>query len=196
MGLEYNDQQDATMRLDGTICRYKDVPYYISVSAERNKVNLHDLGKGNKILETVKYTDPEFSYKPFPLGYINYYEEAYYMARSPDRRQKQGLCHNLIRFRNKGPGGSWFASKEMKATILGDYPTLGECLDTVYSGKSKKLAFHRYCAIERLNVSNVDLMFRDRKVGFMNKYHDRFTLYDGPEASFLYRILPQYGVKL
>jgi len=196
MGLEYNDHQDTIMRLDGTICMYDKEPYYITVAGTKNTVHLHDLSAGNKHIKTVKYTEDTFSYKPFPLGYLNIEDKAYFMARSPDRRQKQGLCHNLIRFANTPPRGTWFATSEMKKCIKGEYPSIDEVKEAIFTGRSNKLAFHRFCALERINSTNLGLLFRNRLIGKITQHQSRFDVFEGPETSFLYRVLPKYGVTL
>lgn len=195
MGLEYNDQHDAMMRLDGTICMYEGFPFYVQVLPEKHCVSLFSLGDMAKV-KTVKYTEDLFSYKPFPLGYMNMDNTSYFLSRSPDRRQKQGLASGLVRFKDRKPHGNWFPSMALQNCIRGEYPKRIEAENSVIVGVNDKCAFHRHLAVRRLNAFTLELLFRDRVIGFKGHQDAAYKLYDAPDASFLYRTLPSMGVPL
>lgn len=202
MGLAYHSHGDASMRLNGTICLYDKVPYYISCPerGDNETVDLYQLHAnfGDKVFKHVKYTDEKFSYKPFELGYLQSGNWAAYMVRNPYRRQKQGLDRNVISFIDRLPDSTkvWFTSDSMRHCILGEYPSFDLALKAVKSKEKDGVAFHRYCAIERSSPYNLSLKYRTKEVGYMNGDKDSFTLWSSPATSFLTQILPEYGARL
>lgn len=196
MGLAYFNMHDAQMRIGDTVCLYKGHPYYVQVTGNGNMVRLYKLGTSTAVAD-VDYTSPDFSYKPFPLGYMNYAGRCYYLMRSPDRRQKQGLSRDLVLFKEGGnPPSGWFSTKSLEDTILGNFPSLAVAEMSIRGGITPKMAFHRTLAVEQLNMGTTQLLFKERPVAHKGIYEDRFKLYPGPDSSFLMRLLPKYGVPL
>lgn len=207
MGVAYYSQEDCMMRLNRTLCRYKGEPVYVEVYPDdpTNTVRLtpvpYDAKKRRAL--TIKTTDPGFVHKSPELGYVNYTwgdkRDAFYYARSPKRKQQQGLSSaNVDVFNEHGPRFSdvWL-SKEFRDTIVGVYPSYEYALKTVMEGDVKGVAIHRSACIRRIDGHNVCLFFKERMVAM---YHPRMQCFNVlpalRDASYLTAFFNRIGVRL
>ncbi len=138
MGLEYHNYEDAGMRLANSVCFWDGHPYYVTQveGSTRNstKVRLWPFNRVSsgttKDTMVVDYTDDRFDYTPKQLGFLNYDGNCYFLTRIPARIQKQGLvseqvtCTSSPRFYI----GDVFTSNAFESMLLGNYPTLDNCL--------------------------------------------------------------------
>lgn len=208
MGIGYFAQEDAQMRLNRTICRYKGRPVYVEVNVEDplNVVkvtyipfNLHVKRNSLRILTT----DPDFVHRSPELGYVNFdwngAHNCYYYARSPKRKQQQGLSSGNVDVLDKhGPSFSdiWM-SQNFCDLIVNVFPKYDECITRILEGDVKGVAFHRHACIRRLDGHNIGLFFKERMVAM---YHPRMMCFNFLPAvrdgSYLNAFFNRMGVPL
>ena len=95
MGAEYYDESDASMRLHCSVCMYKGKPYYIDCTNIQGTV-IAALSLGENHMNHIDYTDEEFSYNAFELGYIAKGERVCYLTRKPLQQYRSGLTINTL----------------------------------------------------------------------------------------------------
>lgn len=209
MAKEYFSQADAIMRIGETICQYQKVPYYIMVDTSNSpdgvilipldlvgKLTSRDLAK----CQRVKYTDPDFEYRSPPLGYMEYHNRACYIKRIPDRKQRQGLCSEILRAHfNDSEKISYdtyslYYSKSFENMIMGRYKTAPEAEALIIDQGRLSVPISRTLAFRRLGGKTIALDFKTKFVGTRDQGQDKFRLFALPEADFLKKILSRQGV--
>jgi hypothetical protein len=139
----------------------------------------------------VDYTVPEFSYKAFPLGYINIGGVATYLTRLPARQQAQGLAQtSIIGYPGRPNYPNWFTSREMKDCILGVYPGLANAEQDLETYQGTSIAIAREVAIKRQSGDVIALMYRGRVVGY--KKENNYWLLETREKKVLTDILKEH----
>ena len=208
MGIAYFTQEDCQMRLNRTLCRYKGEPVYVEVYNEDplNTVRLTPIPYDAKKRRSLRVptTDPDFVHRSPELGYVNYprggeKQDCYYYARSPKRRQQQGLSAGNVDVLNEhGPSFSdiWMTDA-FRNLIVNIYPKYEQALKSVLDGDVKGVAFHRHVCIRRIDGHNVSLFFKERMVAM---YHPRMGCFNFLPAvrdgSYLNAFLNRIGVQL
>lgn len=186
--------QDVSRKIGDTICRYKGIPYYVTVNRD-NTLNLHSLERfANLPLahSSVRHTDPEFDYRAPRLGYMNSNGRAHYLSRIPDRHiQRQGLTSAAIQC-TPHCDDDWFLGNQLHDCIMGLYPTLAEALEAL-DGDATSVAFGRHVALEKVNNQTVGLMYKTRLIA-VHVTGNLFSVFRTSESSFLERILSKSGV--
>lgn len=184
MGTAYYDPRSVSLRLDRTICMYKGEPLYVELGAHHDPSLSTRIGPdywhilwgtrlkgGTKWIKDIDYRSPDFDYRALPLGYINHCGGAYYLARSPARQQKQGLCRSSTIFVGEQPQvGTWWASKDLHDCIMGIYPSLDKALKDLEEYKAMKVAVSRNVAIAWNGGGVYTLHHKGRQVGFKEKF--------------------------
>lgn len=192
MAIPFLSGEDTRMRLDRTICMYKGKPYHVSANGDSATfIYLTTLsGRGNGDYTEIKVTDPLFCYKAPLLGYMQYGNMAYYVMRIPLRQQKAGISKDCLITEPALPAGNYFATSSFEKCILGKHTKYQTALEQVQSGKFHSVPIHRYVAIGISDGSqSIGLYYRTRLVGMQSPHTGRFQLIDGPDTSFVQRIL-------
>lgn len=208
MAVDRGNQEELSMRLDQTICRYKGHPYFVITSGYAEtiypNVGLCRLNSSRMIPSIiVDHRDPDFDDSAVPLGYLNWADEACYLKRIPQRVSAQGLRSNSIEMlpRPRTSGAretSWFTAREMESCILGRYPSLNSVLSWLREsgrvGASK--AIHREIAVSLIDSRRMGLLYKGRLVATSDSVRDvsNWTYLDNPDASILRRIIEKTGV--
>lgn len=200
-------QEDASNRLNNTVCFYKGKPVYVTVSVDfpTNDIHIVDFGamvSGRKTTpKIINVTDKEFDPFPRPLGYINYVGYAVYVGRLPERRPKQGLSMDAICVVNENPGGwngrTLFNTEDFYNMLINKYPSFQEALASLDDGNTS-CAFHRECAISYIaRTRSVGLIYRGRMIGLYNRTKGIFQfLPETRDASYLMPVLGSYGIHI
>lgn len=210
MAKAFLNYQDTVMRLQRTICMYRDKPMYVYVDEieDRDKydntLNLYPLcpnGLRSSKATIIKVTDKEFSYKEMPLGYILFEDECVYLTRNPDRKNNQGLHPNVLYtdpgFRNYN-SNSWFKSVGMENCIMGTHPSYKEALillDSTNAYSYSMVPFHRHFAVGFLDSRRrtKGIFCRGRLVATYD-LNGSAKLLEAPDASFIRPLLEKLGV--
>jgi hypothetical protein len=202
-------QEDTHLRLEKTVCMYKGVPVYCAVSMDFPVNTVHycpietAMETQRARYKAVLCTSDEFSAKVPELGYLNYDTNAWYLTRVPERKQRQGLVSTSVvsspNINDMYDPHRWFFSEAMKDLLTNQYPTRREAIENVMNGIGgipvKGSAFHKHCAIVRIDIGSIGLHYRGRLVATYDPSRDRFTLLpDLKDGSFLQIILGKIGV--
>lgn len=206
MGIAYYSQEDAQMRLNRTICRYKGLPVYVEVYNEdpTNTLRLSVLPLNHNVRRVtfkILSTDPDFVHRSPELGYLNHKwgdeYNAWYYSRSPKRKQQQGLsAGNVDVFNAHGPHFSDVSLSQCFCDmIVGVYPKFDDCLERVMEGDVKGVAFHRYACIRRIDGHNISLFFKERMVAMYHPRMQCFNFLPGlRDSSYLNAFFNRIGV--
>lgn len=162
----YDTQRDAEMRLTNTILSYKGKALKVlAITGDLKLVSIL-LRNGEEI--TVDQDDPDLSFIPPTLGYINTPQEAVYAVRQPARRYKQGLDLRAVHLNaHRHPGrheGRFFVD-----CLEGVYPKLEECWEKFKGNnpfkqeKCHSVAFSKRFAVG--NGASYSLLHRGKQVG-------------------------------
>jgi hypothetical protein len=152
--VNYEDYNYAYQRLVGTIVMYADRPVMVNNIDDEMIAHIKDLITGEG--KYAKY-DNDFDITPVPLGYCNIKKSAYYLSRSPMRKDwKQGLRAQTVRAVLSGLGHVPFEELPNSAlglTIMNVYPSFEEVVELVTKKKYHTIAFNRSFAVdENLNI--------------------------------------------
>lgn len=190
------------MRLDKTVCYYKDIPVYVCVDPNFpvNQIHIESFsdvvirkaGNAKNKRKIIDVTDEEFFPQPRRLGYINYSPDlCVYSYRLPERRPRQGLTIQSLGYtKNIGvPSENLFFSTATDKMLKGEYPSLFTCRESLLNSKTTypkntllQMAFDYDFAI---SVDDV-IYFCDKEVGKYEPLSNRIVLQeDLLESSYL-----------
>lgn len=219
------NKRDLSARLNGTICLHKGVPVYVFIEEldpiEMVKIKPIEFTlSGSHKYKTVSYLDPDFSYKPFDLGFCNHpsLNDCVFTFRTGLRGTSQGLTTRTCMYsypnneRIHRAENAIVYHKAFKNTILNKYPSIKECLevldtrrskpvtllDVEYDTNKRSMAFHRNFCLRRECHDYYDVWFTNRiRVGTMKR--DNFYLIPGKKVTtiekYLFGILDSHDIK-
>lgn len=162
----YTDDIDyASTRLKNTIVRIEEEPFMVDNIIRDDDGDIAAVGTFLKdanqgVLCKVEHLNLE----PVKLGYVNFDDNSFYVVRKPIRNDwRQGLrLGNAVFIGNQG--FYEFPFKELRDTILNNYPSLRVAHEMCITGYYKAVAFASDFA-----VNKSDLFYKSRKVGSMDK---------------------------
>lgn len=197
---EFLTREDLSMRLDHTICFFGKKPYYLRVG--RDEFNFHIMrgfeltAKAKEIAIDVR--DAAFSMRSPTLGYINYYDQAHYLSRIPDRRNKQGLnVGTIVSSNENGIDRGYFTSEFMHDMLVDKYPAQSLCLKRLQAEHDlKSIAFNRNFCLRKLADNVIGMLYKERLVAIFDNESERFNLIQSRETSFIERIMARNGVEI
>lgn len=207
MGLAYINKEDVRLRLDNTVCLYRDRPFLVHVSGEDppDVVGISKLSSPGRKVEKVQYTSPDFNYRTLRLGYISITaeKEAGYLTRVPERRAHQGLTHSSS-FLMQTDGNlthlnhNVFFSKDMENCILGKHKSFQDAEEKLISDYEwSAMPFHRHLALARLGFNTLGVYYRTQLIGTKGPNTRGVEFIQGMKSSsYLDRILKSSGVTL
>lgn len=194
LAIKYESVEDAQMRLRNTVVLYKGKPVVVtSVQHGRGedegpmRVLIQDLpinlAKAEPFDRGLRLEDEKaerkyisskyFDIAPFPLGYVNSPDGAFYCARLPNRVQKQGLCaENFSGKLNNGMSVNWqtfLKCKETPAMIANNYPSFDKAMAALE--RCPSVAFSReFCLVKDEVLPDLIFLYhKGVKVGWYNK---------------------------
>lgn len=140
----YGDDWDyANSRLAGTVVRLDGEPVFVH-SIERGMKGV--LSKLSDLYTPFEADAKALDLVPVPLGMCNFREQAHYLSRIPMRRDwKQGLRKE--NFACATLHVQLIPPEILRAVIVGEYPTLDECLAMCAKKKAMSAAWHRHWAV-------------------------------------------------
>lgn len=183
MSISYkNDYLYAAQRLNGTIVKYEDEPVVINNIAGNGVVTFYSLVNNGRGDEPQYARLDELSLEPIRLGYLNTTNSCSYIKRLPARVQRQGLQDRVI----VGGGRVQCKTPAFINCVMGIYPSLDMCVDSIVNGEVKGRAFTRQFALFKEGDS-LKLWYKDRTVGGYNKREKKLVLKE--EFKFLEEVL-------
>lgn len=202
----YVKPEDAYMRLDGSVVKYKDDYYYACSARDTFKLTLYDLPTKKEKL-VINPNSPDLDVRSVPLGYMNDRpDRALFIYRVPFRKQKQGISpENIMCIHDYTPGaelsigqGAIFSLSFYKM-LKNDYPDFEELLKTNLTGKSSfNQAFSRDFSLGYAGggKDSLDLFFKAIKVGTINKKSGMAEILPVFNNSVIILKLASYGVSV
>lgn len=150
----------AQSRLNHSVVRLAGSPVLIFHVMGKGLLDGVFLLKKEKIEATVDSLD----LTPVPLGYCNTLYGVDYVGRVPSRTYRQGLTDS--NFWSKY-GYTSYDSKNVANTIVGNYPTVQNCVENVLCEEVPNMAFSRNFALRGIGSHTEDmaLQFRGADVG-------------------------------
>lgn len=189
LSIAYESLEDASMRLIQTVVMYDGEPVYITniknvgpddPKGDIFRVYCQPLPYGAKALDEAQMrkfiSSKKFDLAAFPMGFMNYGNEALYCSRKPKRQQKQGLsngtfdCTN-IRFPEADTPrlDGCLPMKEFHDCIKGVYPSFQEAVSLVQVGGKFAVAFSRtFAVVQDEDIEELLYIYhKKQKVGFI-----------------------------
>lgn len=164
----YSTEKDLHDRLHGTICRYKEKPYSVTVEGTE-LLYLRDIIT-NKVVHKVPPNDPDFDTSSPELGYFNLIlpetkavMRVVYAERRPRRQYRQGICSTNLSFSTldgKNTRDHWLIPGYPDSTWMG-YPGFIEMLENDYPMLDK--------AFDILNDRFIPTNIQNHKTGIMEE---------------------------
>lgn len=194
---KYLNRSDASMRLDGTICLWKGEPVYVRFNCDGGKngdrVNISYFDGSNRRQRVVTYTSKDFTFYPIRLGYMNRNGNVYYLARLPNRRQKQGLCSNNVEITPMSSLSSgWFPSTSLYNLIMDIYPTSEDVRVMLEKGQ-EGIALDRDIAFRKASKGFYKVFLKTQLMGTYETNEGRINLLNNSMTSIFQRILEARG---
>lgn len=163
--------RDISMRLSGSLIRYKEEPFYIRDTSE-DGLTLHGFFPRTGGDKSVKLPCKDLNIRPVPLGYINGNTKCWYVTRQPTRRYKQGLESRTLNIKGpqmRMPVSDFLTCRGFSRGVKGDYPTFDHCLKAVKSRKISRAFSRRFCLSWNEEVGEVSICHRGTPVGYYRK---------------------------
>lgn len=163
--------QDFEQRMHGGIAFYDRKP--VLVQASRGVISISDFPEQTRA-RNIDKDDPLLDLSSPTLGYINFKNDAFYVARKPERKYKQTLTFGAISLwnpsTNKASAQSTeaiFYTKEFAAMLLGVYPKLEDVLKTLNNDttKVKARAIDRDVCIAKDSYGIIRVYYKYDEVG-------------------------------
>lgn len=200
MADEYFSREDASMRLNETICMWKGEPVYVHFrvnSESHTAVAIKDFHKRTRE-QIVEYTNDDFVYEAFPLGYMSTsLHEAVYLTRVPERRQKQGLCKNSINASNglMPVRDRWWKTKEFYNCIMGIHTKAPKAIQLMNEG-IPGIVVGRHVAFRYVDHDVYSLVYRERVVGTYSPSIGVSNLISTPATSVFINVMEDLGLDM
>ena len=202
----YRTHKDLADRLDGTICRYKGEPVYISVDDDTLnlwKVSGLSLQSGlGECFASVSAEDPDLDISAIEACYLNVkFHDAlvkrgyppttkvYYLTRNTVKNWKQGLSLSHCIFMNLDgkqvtqynlPSALGYNLSPIHDAVVGNYPSYATAMNILSDGESEMgLAISRDIALFKTKVGVVFVYYRTDAVGWIQPGTNKLNLVDG-----------------
>lgn len=180
MSIKYKDISYARDKLVETLVRYKGEPVIVGNIDARGQALVYPI-VGVRDGLNVDYKELEL--EPVPLGNVNFAGGVAYASRISKRRDwRQGLRANNLYVsmvvRNHGRAAVRYNSPEFVNTIIGNYPSIKTCVESVICGEAYGMAFSRYFSVgeDDGDGNRCRLFFKREFVGYVNIGEDKETL--------------------
>ena len=184
MAKRYLNANDVRMKLNRSVALYKKKPCYITTENDEqwDEVTITFLADRRARPLKIKHYDDDLDTKALELGYMNYYGNAHFVHRLPERVQNQAMRQNSL-IVTPNPGGGWFTSEPFKKMLLGEYPPYEQALNNVKEGYSQSEAISRYYCLGKIDKRKIGLYLRSNLVAFIN--NDAPVFITGSDSSFI-----------
>lgn len=201
----YLTSNDATMRMDGGLVRYRGEVYFSRVMDSVVKLfNLYDIGNNinAKAKYVLNYNDPEIDTTAIHIGYINddNFNTVYYITRPPFRKQKQSTAITNTLYSSLGSmkfnvlPNSIFFSKAVEAALAQQYPSFFTCCDQLRKLKKTALAFSsEFAILHDEKNDNGQLYFEQIPIGTVQLRDPVISLHPHCNDSLLVQRLSELG---
>lgn len=174
----YDSLGDAEMRLLGTVIRVDGMPVLVD-NISKNGDEEDFLLKLTSLISPYKTVFARLGYagvdlSSAPLGYCNINSKAYFLARNPARRQKQGIDPRHVQVYHPTNGGCHIgvSAKEVGLCVQGTFVSIQKFIE-----KHNELVEERYSALalsRDIALSSDTIYYHTFPIGTFSKNGDRF----------------------
>jgi hypothetical protein len=176
----FDTHEEASMRIDKSIITGPTGPIYVYQAQSKNEFLYGEFKKKGGLENDKQIGDirlPEFSVKPFRLGYVNRGGQSYYLQRMPVRKYKQGL--NLVSLHvgihQRGPamydkGDLIYDGNGFFRMYHDNYPSLEACLNGVNEMGMQSAAFSKEWAVGKDKGGETRLFYKTKLAGFFDEH--------------------------
>lgn len=188
MTISYNsDPRYAHAKLAGSVVRYKDDPVMVEAVHSHNDVSVYKVQGG---MFSCRLND--LNLEPVPLGYVNHSRGSTYTLRVPARYWRQGLRDSTLHVLGPTARRTSALSHSMVRCIKNIYPTIRDCVETVFVGEVLERAFCREFSIYgKVGQKKQHLMYKGMKVGHVEQDGDGFAFKFDEGKDYLEEILQE-----
>ncbi len=173
MRCKYPDR-DLSQRLDQTICRYDEFPYYVRY-AGKNTLYLYKIGDRNgQVVKSIDAKDEKFDVSSIPLGYFQVNKSRVaYASRRPNRMYKQGVsADNLQTTLILGSSPMMMPTiycQGFEDMILNNYPDVDTAINTLRNKEQDtEVAISRDTALQwNSGLKLIFVYFKEEQVGWI-----------------------------
>jgi hypothetical protein len=164
---------DIRARLNGTIIRWKGVPYLADVSGD-GQIALLDVATGN-LIARIESDDDNIDISSINIGYVNIinpdYKTAVYLKREPTRQFRQGIAIDhltqkvLRKDLNSVPRGAIMSTGFVDA-VMGRFPSIDGAFDLITKKGWFSVAISRDIAVRR-EADLLKVYLKESEVGYI-----------------------------
>jgi len=200
MARDYETKHDMDLRLDRTICFYKDEPVYVVCDRHQYPtVDIYDLRKGtySKPIASVDHRSDSLSDRPPKLGYCDLGKtgDSVYLKRVPSRIQSQGLTmQSISTIPHTHLSSDTFFSRRMYNCIMGVHAGFDWAIREITHGIRTAVSIHRDMAIDRIDSRRLGLMYKARLVGMVNADTRKIDWFTDKDILIIRKIVEKTGV--
>ena len=135
----------ASSRLVGSVVRLDNYPVIVQDVGNKECL-VRKLGQHHLFTTETNNLD----INPLPLGYVNTSSGLNYSVRMPARKYRQGLRAETFYTKALKGYRIKFDSPDLVPTIRGKFPSLEECLNSLFNDEQELIAFNRHWAVSKV----------------------------------------------
>lgn len=180
MKLNYDNLEDAKVKLTSTYCYHKDKAIVVKVISQPDPSNMKFMAhctymSTGRPLEFY-IDDKDFNCSVYNIGYINLNHAAAWFYRIPFKQWRQGLKHDQVRMRASRrlyADISFQSGKAVAEMMENIYPNFKTASNRLKDGDANIVAFHRDFAVTLDRIHNDFILeYKGVNIGFSKNLKD------------------------
>ena len=194
----YNNASDRHQRLSETYCLWDGRVAFMLYSEDFNFVARTSDGRE----KVVDIRDDKFSAHPFPLGWFNQGDRAFYLSRNAYRTSKQGLVQrNLILSGADGrdlgqANGRVQVLEALDYLVVNKYPSITDAIRTLNGTRGREIAVSRAVAFRTDEIGIIKVSHHLDTIGWYSRSEGFCRVPDSPKAIWYTKFLSELGCKI
>lgn len=180
MRLNYDNLDDAKVKLAGTYCMYKGKAVSIQLLEQPTPAENKYLAHGTYMFSgrtvIIDIDDPEFNCSNYNIGYVNQMTRAAWFYRVPMKQWRQGLRYDQVRAkasRREFADIGFKPGKNLCSMLENSYPEFKAATELLKEEQANIVAFNKNFAMtfDRIH-SDFILEYKGTIIGFTNNLKD------------------------
>ncbi len=194
----YGSAPDRHQRLGETYCLWNGRAVFLMYSEDYNFVAREADGREHMI----DIRDDRFSAHPFPLGWFNQGDRAYYLSRNAYRTSKQGLVQRNLSLssadgRDLGPLGQRIQILEaLDYLVVNKYPSIPDAIRTLNGTRDREVAVSRAVAFRTDEIGIIKVAHHLDTIGWYSRAEGFCRVPDSPKALWYTKFFSELGCKI
>lgn len=149
---------------------------------------------------TIDIRDDKFSAHPFPLGWFNQGNRAFYLARNAYRTSKQGLIsRNLSIYSSDGREANLQGVQLLNALdyiVVNKYPGISDAIRVLNGTRGRDIAVSRTVAFRTDEIGIIKVSHHLDTIGWYSRTEGFCRVPDSPKAIWYTKFLSELGCKI